>query len=40
MQANGDHLVAGVVQTPLLPAIAIFLLSLGALLVSWRREGR
>jgi hypothetical protein len=40
MQANGDHLVAGVIQTPMLPAIAVFLLSLGALLAAWRREGR
>jgi len=39
MQTNGDHLVTGVDQTPLLPALAVFLLGLGALLAAWRREG-
>jgi hypothetical protein len=40
MQANGDHVVAGVLQVPLLPALAVFALGLGALLAAWRREGR
>ena len=40
MRENGDHLVAGVVQIPLLPALGIFALALGALLAAWRREGR
>jgi hypothetical protein len=40
MQANGDHLVAGVIQIPLLPGLGIFVLGLGALLAAWRREGR
>jgi hypothetical protein len=40
MQANGDYVVAGVTQTPLLPGIAVFLLGLGALVAAWRREGR
>jgi hypothetical protein len=40
LQANGDHVVAGVTQTPLVPALALFLLGLGALVAAWRREGR
>ncbi|MBL8699132.1 MAG: hypothetical protein JNK67_12205 [Alphaproteobacteria bacterium] len=40
MQANNDYIVTGVSQTPLMPALAIFLLGLGALVAAWRREGR
>ncbi len=39
-RANGDFVVTGVTQVPLLPAIALFLLALGALVLAWRREGR
>ncbi len=40
MQANGDYLVSGVTQTPIMPALVVFLLGIGALLAAWRREGR
>ncbi len=40
LRANGDYLVTGVSQTPLLPAALVFLLGLGALVGAWRREGR
>ncbi|NYZ11836.1 hypothetical protein HL658_04685 [Azospirillum sp. RWY-5-1] len=40
LRANGDHVVTGVTDTPLLPVVAVLLLALGALLLAWRREGR
>jgi hypothetical protein len=39
-RANGDFIVTGVSDTPLLPAIAALALALGTLLAAWRREGR
>jgi hypothetical protein len=38
--ANRAHLVTGVAQTPLLPAIVLLFLALGAALFAWYREGR
>ncbi len=40
LRANGDYVVAGVSETPLLPVAAVLLLALGALIAGWRREGR
>ncbi len=40
LRGNGDHVVTGVTQTPLLPALPVLLLALGMLLLAWRREGR
>jgi len=40
MQTNGDYVVSGVTQTPIMPALVVFLLGIGALLAAWRREGR
>jgi len=40
LRANGDHIVTGVVDTPLLPAGLVLLTVLGALMAAWRREGR
>lgn len=40
LRANGDHVVTGVDQVPLLPWIAVLTLALGLLLAAWRREGR
>jgi hypothetical protein len=40
LRANGDYIVTGVSDMPLLPAGLVLLLVLGALLVAWRREGR
>ena len=40
LRTNGDYLVTGVTQTPLLPGVLVFLLGLGALVAAWRREGR
>jgi hypothetical protein len=37
---NGDYVVAGFSETPLLPALAALLLTLAALIAAWRREGR
>jgi len=37
---NGDYVVAGFSETPLLPGIAALLLAIGTLIAAWRREGR
>ncbi|HVC50864.1 MAG TPA: hypothetical protein VND87_02465 [Stellaceae bacterium] len=37
---NGDYVVTGFSETPLLPGIAALLLTIGALIAAWRREGR
>ena len=39
LNANGAHVVTGVDQTPLLPALAVLLLILGASILAWYREG-
>jgi hypothetical protein len=39
-KANGDYVVTGVAQTPLMPGLLTFLLCLGLLYVAWRQEGR
>ena len=38
--ANRSYIVTGVEQTPLLPALAVLILALGALMLAWHREGR
>ena len=38
--ANGSYIVTGVERTSLLPAFAVLLLALGALMTAWYREGR
>ncbi|OYQ35809.1 hypothetical protein CHU95_05925 [Niveispirillum lacus] len=40
LRGNGDHVVTGVTQTPLLPALPVLLLAIGLLVLAWRREGR
>lgn len=40
LRANGEYTVTGVTDVPLLPVGAVLALSLGALLLAWRREGR
>jgi hypothetical protein len=40
VRENGDYVVAGFSETPLLPALAALLLTIGALIAAWRREGR
>lgn len=40
LRANGDFIVTGVSETPLLPIVAVLVLALGALVAAWRREGR
>lgn len=40
LRSNGDHVVTGVTQTPLLPALPVLVLAVGMLLLAWRREGR
>jgi hypothetical protein len=37
---NGDYVVTGFSEVPLLPAVAALLLTLGLLIAAWRREGR
>lgn len=40
LRANGDHVVKGVSEVPLLPVAAVLALSLLALIAGWRREGK
>jgi hypothetical protein len=40
LRANGDYVVTGVHETPLLPGAIALLLALGAFIAAWRREGR
>jgi hypothetical protein len=40
LRENGDYIVTGVSEVPLLPGFAALLLILGAFLLAWRREGR
>jgi hypothetical protein len=39
-RANGDYVVTGVTQIPLMPGLLLFALALGTLVLAWRREGR
>jgi len=39
-RTNRDYVVTGIREVPLLPAILVLLLGLGALLWAWRREGK
>src|SRR6185437_2863304 len=39
-RANGDYVVTGVQEIPLLPGLAALLLALGLFVAAWRREGR
>jgi hypothetical protein len=39
-RANGDYVVTGVSETPLLPAFLALVLALGTLVAAWRREGK
>ena len=38
-RSNGDYIVTGFSETPLLPGVAALLLIVGGLLAAWRREG-
>jgi hypothetical protein len=40
LKQNEDYVVTGIDQSPLIPAWAALLLSLGAVLLAWKREGR
>ena len=40
LRANREYIVTGVREVPLMPAILALLLTLGALMAAWRREGR
>jgi uncharacterized membrane protein len=40
LRRNGAYVVTGVGETPLLPAVLALILSLGLLILAWRREGR
>ncbi len=40
LKQNEDYTVTGIDQSPLIPAWAALLLSLGAVLLAWKREGR
>ncbi|MBL8831623.1 MAG: hypothetical protein JNL71_04475, partial [Rhodospirillales bacterium] len=39
-KANGDFVVTGVSQMPLMPGLLTFLLCLGLAFAAWRQEGR
>jgi len=40
LRANGDYIVTGIMQLPLLPGFALFAVGLLTLIMAWRREGR
>jgi hypothetical protein len=40
LRENGDYVVAGFSEVPLLPGLAALLLAIGLLIAAWRREGR
>ena len=40
LRRNGDYVVTGFGEVPLLPAVAALLLAIGLLIAAWRREGR
>jgi len=40
LRANGDYVVTGVREAPLMPAALALLLAVGGLMAAWRREGR
>ncbi|HZB93372.1 MAG TPA: hypothetical protein VE397_18130 [Stellaceae bacterium] len=40
LRANGDYIVTGVKEIPLLPGVLALLLALGLFVAAWRREGR
>ena len=40
LRRNGDYVVTGFGEVPLLPGIAALLLAIGLLIAAWRREGR
>jgi hypothetical protein len=40
LRANGDYIVTGVKELPLLPGLLALLLALGTFVAAWRREGR
>ena len=40
LKQNGDYTVTGVRNTPLLPAWAALLLTLGLVMLAWRRESK
>ena len=40
LRANGDYLVTGVEQIPMLPALVVLALVLGVTMLAWHREGR
>ena len=40
VRENGDYVVTGFRETPLLPALVALFLALGLMLAAWRREGR
>jgi hypothetical protein len=39
-KSNGDFVVTGVAQMPLMPGLLTFLLCLGLAFAAWRQEGR
>ena len=39
-RSNGDYIVTGLRETPLMPAWLALVLALGTLILAWRREGR
>jgi hypothetical protein len=40
LRENGDYVVTGFSEMPLLPAVVALLLAIGLLIAAWRREGR
>ncbi len=40
LRSNGDYIVTGAREAPLLPAALVLMLAVGGLMASWRREGQ
>jgi hypothetical protein len=40
LRENGDYIVTGVSEVPLLPGVLTLLLALGLFVAAWRQEGR
>jgi hypothetical protein len=40
LRSNGDYVVSGIREIPLLPGVLVLIAALGTLVLAWRREGR
>jgi hypothetical protein len=40
LRTNGDYVVTGIREIPLLPGLLVLIAALGTLVLAWRREGK